>query len=166
LFTSLGSNCCWFLRTFDLGTPSVSDMLRLIWSVISERTGDHSEQINERLSGHSVYFEHLALVPNAPVLVFKYLNGFAPPYLACQFRCAVIQRVGSRVLGVVGGTLCHKSASFNYRWTCFPVAAAHVWKTSTVSGIIFESWLHSSLATNRAVHAMLRREIMLIYWAH
>jgi len=75
-----------------------SNMLRLIWSVISERTGDHSERINERLSEHSVwselserYYRTHPLFTNKPIIRWSnsyYIYIYIYIYIAYLLKSA------------------------------------------------------------------------------
>ena len=98
------------------------------------------------------------------LLVFKCLNGLAPPYLACEFLRVADTESTAAALGVDSGTHNTTSPSRNHRWSCFPSPDRASMEQFTIKCDIivkFESFLVS--LENRVVHAMLPR---LTYCAH
>ena len=88
------------------------------------------------------------------LLVFKCLNGLAPPYLACEFRRVADTESRQRLRSALTAELIIpqvRRATIGGR--AFPVAAAHVWNslppsvTSSSSLIVFKSRLKTELFT-------------------
>jgi len=76
------------------------------------------------------------------LLVFKCLNGLAPPYLACEFRRVADREASAAALGVDSGPHNTTSPSRNHRWSIFPSCGCKVWKSTIKCDIIvkFESF--------------------------
>jgi len=96
------------------------------------------------------------------LLVFKCLNGLAPPYLACEFR-----ESSAAALDVESGTHNTTSPSRNHRWSRFPGHGCKSMEQSTIKCdiiVMFESFQVS--LENWVVYAMLLSWLTLTYCAH